>query len=131
MLSPTEFVVMQAAARRILASDDSNAPSPDELEVALHVDAYLQNLDGPLRGDVRALLQLLEHGGGLFRFSFSRFSKMSESEQDATLRDWESSRLDVRRQGFQALRTLAFMGYWRDDKTWPLIGYTGPMVPPK
>ena len=29
----------------------------------------------------------------------------------------------------QALRTLAFVGYWRDERTWPLIGYSGPMLP--
>ena len=27
--------------------------------------------------------------------------------------------------------TLAFVGYWRDDRTWPLIGYSGPMLPPR
>jgi Gluconate 2-dehydrogenase subunit 3 len=128
-LSPKEYLVMQAVARRVLAADADDAPSADAVEVALAVDAYVAKLPAPVQREVGALLQLVEHGSGLLRLRASRFTRMSAAEQDATLRDWESSSLTVRRRGFQALRTLAFLGYWRDDRTWPLIGYTGPMLP--
>ncbi len=128
-LSPKEFLIFDAAARRLVASDGPDAPTAEAAGVALFADGYLARLDAGLRDDVRALLQLLEHGSWIFRLRGSRFTHMSADEQDATLADWESSRLAVRRQGFQALRTLAFLGYYRDDRTWPLIGYSGPMLP--
>lgn len=127
-LSPKEYLVFEAIARRMLAPDSSDAPSVDDVKPALFVDGYLARLDDGLRSDVRALIQLIEHGGFLFRFTGSRFTHMSAAEQDATLADWQTSRLAMRRQGFQALRTLAFLGYYRDDRTWPLLAYTGPSV---
>jgi hypothetical protein len=118
-----EYAIFRAVAARIVDGAGDSAPTADELEVALRVDAYVSQMPPPIRGDISALLQLLEHSSAIF----SRFTALSPEAQDAALRAWESSRLDVRRQGFQALRSLAFMGYWRHDRTWPLIGYTGPI----
>ena len=129
VLTPKEYLVLRAAARRLLAVDGPDAPDPDRLEVALFADAYLAKLPAPMQTDVKALLQLLEHGGLLFSASLSRFTHLAPEAQDRTLADWESSRLAVRRQGFQALKTLALLGYYRHDETWPLLGYTGPMLP--
>lgn len=130
-LSPKEYLVMQAVARRVLAADGGDAPSADTVDVAGAVDAYVAKLPDAMQREVRALLQLVEHGSSLFRGGATRFTHLSPAAQDATLRDWERSSLTVRRRGFQALRTLAFLGYWRDDRTWPLIGYSGPMLPRK
>lgn len=127
VLSPKEYLVLQAVARRVLATDDVEAPSPDTVEVALAVDAYLAKLPREVASDVRALLQLVEHGASLF--SGARFTRMTPAAQDAVLAGWQRSSLTVRRRGFQALRTLSFLGYWRDDRTWPLLGYSGPMLP--
>lgn len=129
VLSPKEYLIMQAVARRVLAADGDDAPSPDSVDVAGAVDTYVAKLPSAVQRDVRALLQLVEHGSSLFRGGATRFSHMAAAEQDATLADWQRSSLTVRRRGFQALRTLAFLGYWRDDRTWPLIGYSGPMLP--
>jgi D-cysteine desulfhydrase len=128
-LSPKEYLVLQAVVRRMLAGDAADAPTPEALNAALFVDGYLTKLDEGSRSDVRALLHLVEHGSGPFRFGLTRFTHMTPDEQDATLRDWESSRLAIRRRGFQALKSMAMLGYWRADATWPLIGYTGPMLP--
>jgi len=127
-LTPKEYLIFDAVARRLVAPDGPDAPAFDAVGVTLFVDSYLARLDEALRNDVRALIQLVEHGGFLFRLQASRFTHLSADEQDAVLADWQSSRLAVRRRGFQALRTLAFLGFYRDDRTWPLLAYTGPTV---
>ncbi len=127
-LSPKQFLVMAAVARRICASDDPEAPSSDDTECALFIDSYVARLEPGLRKDVCALIELVEHGAGPLCGVASRFTHMSAAAQDATLDAWAHGRLAVQRQGFQALRSLAFMGYWRDVRTWPLLGYSGPMV---
>ncbi|MGZ3443900.1 MAG: gluconate 2-dehydrogenase subunit 3 family protein, partial [Polyangia bacterium] len=106
-LSPKEYLVMQAVARRVLAPDGADAPSADSVDVAGAVDAYVAKLPAPVQRDVRALLQLVEHGSSLFRGGATRFTHLSPAAQDATLADWQRSSLTVRRRGFQALRTLA------------------------
>jgi hypothetical protein len=119
VLSPKELLILQAIARRILAGD---GPSADEVEAALHADAYLAHVPKPLVDDVRGLLHLFEH------LHASRFTHMTPEDQDAVLASWQKSSLAMKRQGFQALRSLCFMGYYRDARTWPLLGYSGPML---
>src|SRR2546430_2411801 len=58
VLSPKEYLVMQAVARRVLAADAADAPTADQVQVALAVDAYLAKLPPEVVRDVRALLQL-------------------------------------------------------------------------
>jgi hypothetical protein len=117
VLSPKEYLILASIARRVLAG----GPSPDELEVALHADDYLRKVPEALTADVRSLLHLFEHA------HLTRFTRLSAEAQDEVLRAWQTSGLALKRQGFQALRTLCFMGYYRDARTWPMLGYTGPM----
>jgi hypothetical protein len=42
-----------------------------------------------------------------------------------------TSRLDLRRRAFYALRNLSYLGYYSQDATWGLIGYQGPFVLPE
>ncbi len=127
-LSDKELLVLAAAIERLVAADGPDAPRPDGLRIAGWIDGYIAGLDAPLRRNLRALLHLLEHGSSLFRLRASRFTHMSSAEQDATLADWSQSSLAVRRQGFQALRALAFLGYYRDNRSFALLGYPGPML---
>jgi hypothetical protein len=128
-LSPKEAIVLGAVARRVLAPDGPDAPPPDAIGVVRAVDAYLDALPAGVVSDVRALLQLVEHGPFLFTLRPSRFTRLSPSAQDAVLADWESSRLDVRRRGFVALKTLCAVGYYGDRRTHDLLGYPGPRIP--
>jgi hypothetical protein len=123
-LSPKEYVVLAAACRRLLAADAPGAPSPDEIGVALAVDGYLAGLHPDLVSDVRALLQVLEHGP-----IWSRFTRLDAGDQDALLAGWEQSALDLRRRGFQALKSLAALGYYGDPRTFSVLDYLGPMLP--
>jgi hypothetical protein len=125
VLSPKEYVILAAAARRIVVPDGDDAPRPDAVACALRVDAYLARVPPAVQREVRALLQLFEHGSAVS----SRFTRMAPQQQDATLAAWEASPFTLKRRGFQALRTLAFLGYFADERTWPLLGYTGPMLP--
>ncbi|MBL8609283.1 MAG: hypothetical protein JNL38_18280 [Myxococcales bacterium] len=36
--------------------------------------------------------------------------------------------MDLLRGGFAGLKSLIFMGYYRDPRTWAILGYDGPRV---
>jgi hypothetical protein len=98
--------------------------------VALSVDRYLALLPDELASDVRALIELVEHSPALFDARLSRFTHLDEAGQDAVLRGWESSRIELRRRGFQALKSLAMMGYYGDPRAYALLDYRGPLLHP-
>jgi hypothetical protein len=127
-LSEKELLVLSAISARIVAPDAPDAPFADGMHLARWLDGYLAGLDAALLADVRALLHFVEHGGPLFRLRATRFTRMDFTEQDRTLAAFATSPLAIRRQGLQALRALAFLAYYRDDRTFAMLGYPGPMV---
>lgn len=127
-LSEKELLVLAAIVMRIVAPDAADAPPADGLAMASWLDGYLGGMDPELVKDVRALLHFVEHGGPLFRLRATRFSHMSDLEQDATLAAFADSPIAVRRQGLQALRALGFLAYYREDRTFAMLGYPGPMI---
>jgi hypothetical protein len=57
-----------------------------------------------------------------------RFTELSASDQDDVLAGLEESRIDVVRAGFQAMKSLVMMGYYRDPRTFAILGYGGPLL---
>ena len=51
---------------------------------------------------------------------------MTAGEQDRHLRSWQSSRLAIRRTGFQAMKRLTCAIYFASPETYASVGYGGP-----
>jgi hypothetical protein len=131
VLAPWQFVVVQHAARRIAAPDRESAPpipSADDLDVAAFVDGWTARLPGRLRRDLGRFLGYLEHVAPVGAGFVARFTRLAADEQDRVLSSVQSSSSDLLRAGFDGLRSLVFLGYYRDPRTWRAIGYEGPLV---
>jgi hypothetical protein len=129
-LSPWQYVVLAAAARRIAAPDvdDGSVPTTDDVDVAGFLDGFLLRLPEAQRRDFGRLLAFLEHVAPLGCKLGSRFTRLRPDEQDRVLASLESSREGLLRGGFDGLKSLVFMGYYRDARTWKIVGYAGPFV---
>jgi hypothetical protein len=130
-LSAWEFVVVEHAARRIAAPDrpgEPSIPSADDLDVAGFVDTWVARMDGRIRRDLGRFLAYVEHVAPLGVGFASRFTKLAASQQDRVLASIEASFSGLLRAGFDGLKSLVFMGYYRDARTWGIVGYDGPLV---
>ena len=137
-----EYSVFAAVADRVLARGPSEvppelegvlrsrppAPAPAEVDVAGKADAFLAPLDAASAKDLKQLLALFDNAlfsvltGGPPR----PFTRMSPVEQDAHLERWATSRMAVRRTGFQALKRLSAAVYYGAPETYASVGYPGP-----
>jgi len=129
--SEPEREILTRVVERMVATGAPDAPNVRETRTIEVIDRICTDLDPEISGALPTLLRLVEWGPALFDFTFTRFSKMSDTEQDASLRAWMTSRLGLRRRAFYALRNLSYLGYYSQDATWPLIGYLGPIVVPE
>ena len=127
-LAPWQYVVLSAVARRIAAVDAEDAPSADDVGVAEFLDGYLANMPDALRRDFLRLLAFVEHVAPLGCKLASRFTRLPAADQDRVLAWMESNSEGMLRGGFDALKSCVFMGYYRDPRTWKIIGYAGPFV---
>ena len=127
--SPAEYSIWAAVADRVLAEEKpSGVPTPAQLDVAARADAFLAPLPETDRKDLKQLLALFDNAlfsvlqGGPPR----TFTAMSDAEQDAHLRRWQTSRLAIQRTGFQAMKRLCCALYFSAPETFPAAGYPGP-----
>jgi hypothetical protein len=126
--SPEETEILTRVVERMAESGDPRAPRVRETRAVATIDALCQRLDPALTAPLPALLRAVEWGPWLFDLAFARFRELDATAMDASLRGWMTSRFGLRRQGFQALRNLAFLGYYAQEETWARIGYAGPLL---
>ncbi len=130
-LEPWEYVLLQHAARRICAPDrpgDRSIPTADDTNVAGFADSYIRTMSADLRSDLKKLIALVEHLAPLPLGYRARFTKLDAVAQDRVLASLESNDVALLRGGFAGLKSLIFMGYYRDPRTWRMLGYDGPRV---
>jgi len=137
-----EYSVFAAVAERVLARGPWQvppelagalrsrppAPAPSEVDVAGKADAFLAPLDAASAKELKQLLALFDNAlfsvltGGPPR----PFTRMSPVQQDEHLERWATSRMAVRRTGFQALKRLSAAVYYGAPETYASVGYPGP-----
>jgi hypothetical protein len=127
-LEPWQYVVVQHLARRVCAADEPGVVTPDETDVAGFVDGYVAKMPKRMRRDLGRFLGVIEQLAPAGARMTSRFTRLDGHDQDKVLASLESSSSDLMRGGFEGVKALLFMGFYRDPRTWPLIGYDGPRV---
>jgi hypothetical protein len=133
-LSIGDMAILRAALLRILdgaeppVSNSATGRADGAVQQCLFADRYLAGLAAPIRSDFRALLGLLQHWPLVSGYR-SRFTHLSTAEQDRVLSTWQRSRWDLLRQGFHGLKALCCFAHYQDARSFPSIGYSGPLVP--
>jgi hypothetical protein len=124
VLGPREYATLQAFARRAFPGRPG-WPSADEARVALAADGVLAASDPSIAAEVKQLLGLFDNAlaGLLFGGRLTPFSLLPPEAQDAVLREWQDSRLAIRRTGFWALRTLVHACYYGTPEAMAATGY--------
>jgi hypothetical protein len=128
-LSPGDARILAALAERITLTGDPQMPAFAETEALATIDAALRQLSPDIVQQLSWGLWLFEYGPPVLIGRLSTFTGLSPEWQDVYLTTWEQSRFQVRRIAFQAIKNLAFLGYYSQDATWKGIHYQGPWVP--
>ncbi len=104
------------------------APTPAQVDVAGKADAFLAPLPEKDAKDLKQLLALFDNA--LFSFVTGGparpFTQLDPVAQDAHLKAWQTSRLAVRRTGFQAMKRLCCAIYFGAPAAYASMGYPGP-----
>lgn len=132
-LSAWHVAVVDALADRMCAADvpydaPFAPPTPRDAEVVEFVDAFVAESEPAIRRDLLAAIGALEHAFPLLAGQVRRFSSLDPEKQDRVLRAMETSSIDLVRGAFAGLKSVVMMGYYRDPRTWGLLGYDGPLV---
>ncbi len=132
-----QYLVVAHVARRMTAPDaigvaaGAALPSADELDVAGFIDQRVAAMRPKVRGDLLSCIGIVEHVSPLAKGYTRRFTNLAPEDQDAVLASLEASDSSLMRCGFEGLKALCFMGYYRDPRTWAVLGYEGPWVAAK
>jgi hypothetical protein len=119
-LSEKEYAVAVAAAEALVV-DLPVSPQ----QVAAGIDAELAIAGEPMKADMKTVLSIMEHAP-LLSLRRKRFTSLSPAARRAVLEDWATSRFNLRRAAYQALRGFVVYFAFIDDSTRPLTGFAGP-----
>jgi len=123
VLGEGPFQVMVAVARRMVTD-----PGADPVAIAQQVDVLAACLPIEARRDLVKLLGLFESalGGLLLDGNALPFTRLSPKEQDRVIERWRSSRITLRRSGYQALKKLSFLAHYMQPWSWSAIDFPTP-----
>jgi hypothetical protein len=129
VLSAGDGRILAALAERITHTGDAAMPAFSQTAAMPAIDGALRQLPPDLVEQLSWGLWLFEYGPPVLIGRLSTFTGLTPEWQDAYLTTWEQSRFQLRRVAFQAVKNLAFLGYYSQDSTWKGIHYQGPWVP--
>ncbi len=124
----SETEILTQIMERVVDTGLPDAPRVRDTRAVACVDVLCTTLDGAVTGLLPLLIRAFEYGPILFDLHFSRFTRLSDADKDASHAGWMHSRIALRRMAFLALRNLCFLGWYSQEETWPLIGYQGPLL---
>lgn len=126
VLSPARYSVLISVIERCVPQPISTLRQRQE--TAVRIDETLSRADRRTRGDFVDLLGMLDNAlvGFVLDGNPTPFTHLRGTAQDAVLEDWRTSRLALRRTGYQALRRMATTHFYADPANQAAIGYPGP-----
>jgi hypothetical protein len=129
VLTPGDARILAAVAERMVFTGEADMPRFRDTDGLRTIDTALLQLSPDVRRQLHWGLLLFQYAPPFFLAGLSTYTDLSESAQDAYLRQWEQSRFQTLRLAFQAFKNLAMLGYYSQDATWKGIHYHGPWVP--
>jgi hypothetical protein len=119
-LTPKQYGVARAAAEAMLAGLPIE---PDA--VAAGIDRELALVGDPVRADMKTVLSLIEHGT-ILSGRPRRFTALAPTTRALVLRHWATSRFNLRRAAYQALRGFVVYFAYSDDASRAITRFPGP-----
>lgn len=126
-LDARTFSVLAAFAERV-APGGGAFPAASGVKVAEKVDLLLSTCAPEMVGEIKQALLLFDNAlaGLVLDQRPSTFTSCDPATQDAILESWRTSRLDLRRRVYKALRGLCAGAYYGSPEVYSAIGYPGP-----
>lgn len=125
VIGPYVGGIIQALSERLIPDGGELSVSVDETGSYEFLARYLRDMGGARTG-MKVLFIVFDLLPFLFIGRFSRFTKLSPSEQELYLVDWAASRIYYRRIVVVLLKTLTGMGFYNDPKVLEAMRYKIP-----
>jgi hypothetical protein len=124
-LSARSYGVLAAATSRLVGGEGAEWIAQGRVRPAATADAWLASAPA-LAGPLAQGLTVLEWGFVPFIGKLRPFTALAPDGQDAVLAELLHSRLDLKRDLFRGLRSVAYLTFYADPAVRPLIGHPGP-----
>ena len=110
-------------AKEILAAVAKRMIGADDIQVADDILEYIGMLPSPMQKDIHRLILLFEYLPPLVILRPSRFTRLSQPDQDRYIEAWGMSRFALLRTGFRVLKNLCVSTYYQNPAAWRALGY--------
>ena len=123
-LSVKEAVVVKSIVEALFPAHGA-FPAGVDVDVVERIDEEIFSQPVHVSSDLTAAIQLIEHAPPLFGY-FHRFSALAVDERAFVFTQFLQRGPQVLVQSAAALKQLASLAYFGDERVWGAIGYDGP-----
>lgn len=124
VLSPRAYATLQAVAMRCVGSRGAEAIRARRIDPARAADVWVARLPA-LAGPLVQALWVLEWGVAPLLAKWRPFTALDGASQDRVLEDLMRSRLELKRDLFKGLKSLAMLTFYSDPASRAQVGYPG------
>lgn len=124
VLSPRAYATFQSVAMRCVGPRGAEAIRARRIDPARAADAWVARVPA-LAGPLLQGLWVLEWGVYPLVAKWRPFTALDGAGQDRVLEDLMRSRLDLKRDLFKGMKSLAMLTFYADPAAQPGIGHPG------
>lgn len=125
-LRSTDIPLIEKLIEALLPADDGLLAPADSESVLKNMDAFVGAMSAELRSDVNLLFSIFNMSSVLLSGRFSKFQNLRKHDAVRYLERWQDGVM-AQRAIVTALKKFIYLSYWRQENTWPAIGYDGPV----
>ena len=125
VLSPRAYATFQSVAMRCVGPRGAEAIRARRIDPARAADAWVARVPA-LAGPLLQGLWVLEWGVYPLVAKWRPFTALDGARQDRVLEDLMRSRLDLKRDLFKGMKSLAMLTFYSDPAAQAAVGHPGP-----
>jgi len=126
VLSAGEVAFFTRLAAVLLPTEGTALTPLQQVPVIANLDHLFAQMDPDIRGDLGSAIQLFEHAGLVTGWHFARFTRMPSAEAIAYIDSWHQG-IALQQGIVVVLKKLVYAAYWRDESTWSVLQFDGPV----
>ena len=116
--------VWRKVARALLAIPQSGLIDLDE-QFESRVESIVKHLSPSLTQNLFLALEVFDRASFVYGLHFSAFRNLETEAASRYCQSWFEGN-SIQREAIGALAQISLTAYWRNEETWPAVGYTGP-----
>lgn len=125
-LQASHIKIFQRLAEVLFPVEGTGVKPPSEIPLIENIDTMLGSLEPSMLEDVHGLISLFNVGPYVSGFHLKAFVDLDTAAAIDYIDSWQQG-FFIQRAIASTMKKFVYASYWRDESTWPVLEFDGPV----